>query len=206
MSYLEYVTLDSTSEDPMPELARTNRFSMEDLARNREGKISESQRTKLFSRALRPLRYPLGALIGWLIAVVIIKTLIPGFILGIISMMGGKSVTAAAVVITAGCVLATLVAAMQSSRLIALLIADLSAGKADFLDGRLSVSKEEDNGLGLDKFHSQKVMRCAYVIKGEYFAVDEEAAAAAPQGNQYRLYFTPKSKLLLSLEPVPNKS
>jgi len=40
-----------------------------------------------------------------------------------------------------------------------------------------------------------------YVAKNEYFAVDQEAHAALPHGRLFRLYHTPKSKLLLSIEP-----
>ncbi|HEX5102779.1 MAG TPA: hypothetical protein VFV87_03160, partial [Pirellulaceae bacterium] len=156
MSYLEYVTVDHESDDPMPELARTNGFSESDLALNRAGKISDPQRSKLFGRALRPVKYPLTALISWLLACIIVKTVVPGIVLMIIAMVGGKAATAIFGAITLGCVAATAVAAMQSSRLTALLIQDLKEGKASHMDGRLNISHEEDDGLGLDKFHDRK--------------------------------------------------
>jgi len=40
-------------------------------------------------------------------------------------------------------------------------------------------------------------------VKNEYFEVDQEAHAALPAGMVFRLYYAPKSKLLLSIEPKP---
>ncbi|MEP7364523.1 MAG: hypothetical protein ABI972_14805 [Acidobacteriota bacterium] len=206
MSYIEYVTVDHESEDPMPELARTNGFSDSDLAQNRAGKISERQRGKLFSRALKPVKYPLTALITWLVSCLIVKIVVPGIILAIIAMVGGKAATAIFGAITLGCVAAAFVAALQSSRLTALLIQDLKEGTASHMDGRLNISHEENDGLGLDKFHDRKHRRSHYVMNNEYFEVDEEAFETLrnqkPLG-RFRVYFAPRSKLLLSLEPVP---
>ena len=206
MSYIEYVTVDHASEDPMPELARSNGFTEEDLAQNRAGKISDKQMGKLFGRALRPVKYPLTALIAWLLACVIVRTVVPGIILAIIAMVGGKAMTAIFGAITLGCVAAAFIAMLQSGRLTALLIQDLKAGTASFMDGRLNISREEDDGLGLDQFHDRKHRRNHYVMNNEYFEVDEEAVALLhnqkPLG-RFRLYFAPRSKLLLSLEPSP---
>jgi len=38
-------------------------------------------------------------------------------------------------------------------------------------------------------------------VKSEYFDVDQEAHAALTDDMQVRLYYTPKSRLLLSIEP-----
>ena len=208
MSYIEYVTVDHGADDPMPELARTNGFTDADLARNRAGQISESQRGKLFGRALRPVKYALTALFGWRLACIIVKTVVPGIIFAIIAMVGGKAMTAIFGAITLGCVAAVAIAALQSGRLIALLVQDLKEGKASFMDGRLNMSHEDNDGLGLDKFHDRKHRRSHYVMNNEYFEVEEEAFAVLrnqkPMG-RFRLYFAPRSKLLLSLEPVPAK-
>jgi hypothetical protein len=206
MSYIEYVTVDHDSEDPMPELARTNGFTDSDLAQNRAGKISENQRGKLFGRALRPVKYPLTALVTWLVSCLIVKILVPGFVLMIIAMVGGKATTAIFGAITLGCVAAAGVAGLQSSRLTALLMQDLKEGKSSYMDGRLNISHEDSDGLGLDKFHDRKHRRSHYVMNNEYFEVEEEAFETLrnqkPMG-RFRLYFAPRSRLLLSLEPVP---
>lgn len=208
MSYIEYVTADYGADDPMPELARTNGFTDADLAQNRAGKISESQRGKLFGRALRPVKYPLTALISWLVACFIVQTVVPGVVLMIVAMLGGKLMTAIFGAITLGCVVAAAIAMMQSGRLTTLLMQDLKEGKASYMDGRLNLSHEDTDGLGLDKFHDRKHRRSHYVMNNEYFEVEEEAFEALlnqkPMG-RFRLYFAPRSKLLLSLEPVPAK-
>ena len=208
MSYIEYVTADQGAEDPMPDLARTNGFTDDDLAQNRAGKISDKQMGRLFSRAFQPLRYPLTALVGWLFACWVVKTVVPGIILMIVAILGGKLMTAVFGVITLGCVAAAFIGLLQSGRLTVLLIQDLSAGTASFMEGRLSVSREEDDGLGLDKFHDRKRRRSHFVMNNEYFEVDEEAAASARNlslTGRFRLYFAPRSKLMLSLEPAPAK-
>jgi hypothetical protein len=50
MSYLEYVTADHHFEDPLPDLARANHFTMADLEQNRAGKISDAQWMRLLLR------------------------------------------------------------------------------------------------------------------------------------------------------------
>ena len=75
MSYIEYVTADHRVENPLPELARTNRFTMADLEQNRNGKISDTQWTRLLLRALQPVRYTGGALLGWLLACWLIQAI-----------------------------------------------------------------------------------------------------------------------------------
>jgi hypothetical protein len=92
MSYIEYVSADYEASDPLPELARTNGFTMEDLEANRKGRISEAQKSKLFARALQPIQYPGMALLGCLLCCFIVKTLVPGFVLLIISMLGFKRI------------------------------------------------------------------------------------------------------------------
>jgi len=206
MSYIEYVTTDHEAEDPMPDLRRTNGFSEQDLVQNRSGRISDQQMGRLFARAFKPVGYPLTALAAWLFACFVVKMLVPDIILAIVALVGGKMTTAIFGVVTLGCVAAALVGFLKSSRLTVLLIQDLSQGKSAFMDGRLHVSKGEDEGLGLDKFHGRNRRTSHYVMNNEYFEVDEEAAVAAERYSltgRYRIYFTPKSKLLLSLEPAP---
>lgn len=206
MSYIEYVSVDHDAEDPMPDLRRANGFTEADLGKNRQGKISDKQMGRLFSRALQPVRYPLGALAAWLLSCFIVKMVVPDIILVIAAMVGGKLTTAIFGVITLGCVAAAAIGLLKSGRLTVLLMQDLSKGDSTHMDGRLRVSKAEEEGLGLDKFHGRNQRMNAYVVNDEYFEVDEEAAAVADRYSltgRYRVYFAPKSKLLLSLEPVP---
>jgi hypothetical protein len=203
MSYIEYVVSDYGSEDPLPELARANRFTMDDLAQNRKGRISDKQMGHLFFMALYPIRYPAMALLGWLTCCFIVKTLVPDFVLMIAALFGMKSIGVLFGAITLACLGSLFVALLRGSRNLFLLVRDLSAGKAEFLDGRVTVSREESGGLGMDQFRNEKRMQTWYVVLNHYFEVPEAAAEALPHNMRLRLYFTPRSKLLLSIEPVP---
>jgi len=203
MSYIEYVVSDYGSEDPLPELARANHFTMDDLEQNRKGRISDKQMGRLFFMALYPIRYPAMALLGWLTFCFIVRTLVPSFVLMIAALFGMKSIGVVFGVITLACVGSLFVALLRGSRNVFLLVQDLSAGAASHLDGRVTVSREESNGLGMDRFRDEKRMQCWYVVQNQYFEVEEAAAEALPHNSKLRLYFTPKSKLLLSIEPVP---
>ena len=158
---------------------------------------------RLFGRALRPVRYTGKAMIGWLLFLFVIRIAVPRFILRMamwFGMPGASTLVALGItLITAG---ALLLSILQSVRLIALLMIDLSAGKVAFRDGRMVLSREEQKGLGLARLWGEAHMKCAYVIGGEYFEVDEGACAAPPTG-RWRVYHTPRSRLMLSLEPVP---
>jgi len=202
MSYLEFVSIDHDSENALNELARTNHFTMADLESNRQGKISDQQWSRLLSRALDPIRYPGGALAGWLVFCFVVSTFVPRFVLMIVGMIGAKSIYAIFLVVTLTCAGSLLVSALKSGRSLILLMADLKAGKAACLEGRVSPSREDEGGLGLARLYGEKHTNRWYVIQHKYFAVDEEACAALPPGGRYRLYYTPKSKLLLSIEPA----
>jgi hypothetical protein len=202
MSYLEYVTVGGDeSPDSLQELQRVNHFNVADLNMNRMGKISPGQKGVLFRRALTPMQYPFMALVGWVFAYFVFTYGVPGFLRVIIALIGGKAVTGTFVVFTAFILGAFGIAVFKTSRLMVLLMKDLSDGTAARLDGRVSVSQEEFRGLGLDRLHKRGQRVYHYVIKNESFLVDEAAAEVLAQGGRYCVYHTPNSKLLLSIEP-----
>jgi hypothetical protein len=61
-------------------------------------------------------------------------------------------------------------------------------------------SREDEQGLGAETFYGEKHTKCWYVVKNEYFEVNQNAHDALPSGIHFRLYPPPKSKLLLSIE------
>ncbi len=201
MAYIEYITADENYEDPLPDLARANHFTMADLELNRSGKISDTQWMRLLLRAVQPVRYTGGALLGWLICCFVVKTLVPAIVLWIMAMLGVKGVGILFGVVTLACVGAFFLSVFKSARTTALLIADLNVGKAGCIEGRVSPSREEEKGLGMARIYGEKHTQHWYVVKDEYFEVDQQAHSVLPEGRQYRLYYTPKSKLLLSIEP-----
>jgi hypothetical protein len=199
MSYIEYVTADNL-ENRLPDLARANGFTMADLEQNRNGKISDAQWMRLLARALQPIRYTGGALLGWLLVCYIIKTFVPHIVLTTVAMLG-RNVFFVFGGVTLACVGAFLLSVLKSAGTMALLLVDLKAGKAACVEGRVSPSREDEQGLGMETFYGEKHTKCWYVVKDEYFEVDQEAHDALRSGLNFRLYHTPKSKLLLSIEP-----
>ena len=129
------------------------------------------------------------------------KLLIPGFVLWIMAKMGyGIALVGG---ITLAAVGAFLISVIKSAHTIALLVVDLSAGKAIYSEGRVSASREDEQGLGLARFWGEKSTNYWYVVNNQYFEVEMEGHAALPDRMQARLYNTPKSKMLLSIEPKP---
>jgi hypothetical protein len=197
MSYIGYA--DHDFEDPLPKLARANQFTMADLEQNRKGKISEAQWMHLLLRALQPVGYTGGALVGWVFVCLIVRAVVPPFVLRLLAMRGiGVALVGG---ITLACVGAFLMAVIKCAGKMTLLIADLSAGKAACIEGRVSPSREDEGGLGLARLYGETNTNYWYVVKDEYFGVTQAAHGALPDREQFRLYYAPKSKLLLSLEP-----
>ncbi|MDX2151997.1 MAG: hypothetical protein SFV54_14760 [Bryobacteraceae bacterium] len=203
MSYIEYVTGGREADEVLTDLAEANNFTLADLEENRAGRISGPQRQRLYARALAPLRYTGGALLGWLIACGIVKVLVPDIVLTVLALLGAKTFLVVFWGITLPCVLAFLASAVKSVRLVTLLQGDLRDGKAAHIEGRITTSREDVDGLGLEKFHQQKNTQRAYVFQDWRFDVDEDAMKALRPGLRYRLYYAPQSTLLLSIEPAP---
>jgi hypothetical protein len=199
MSYTGFVSADREFEDPLAELARANHFTMADLEKNRNGKISDAQRMRLWLRPLKPVRYTGAALLGWLFVCVVVRSLVPSFVLWFLAMKGiGIALVGG---VTLACVGAFLVSVLKATSTMTLLIADLNAGKAACTEGRVSPSREDEGGLGLARLYGETNTNYWYVVNNEYFEVEQEAHAALPHRVLFRLYYTPQSRLLLSLEP-----
>ena len=203
MSRLDYVIADNPFDGLLPELARVNRFTMADLEQNRNGKISDAQWPRLLFRILQPVRYTGGALVGWLFFGFLVRTFVPSIVLWLAGVKGLGTVFVLGV--TLSCSGAFLFAILKSSSAMALLIADLSAGRAACIEGRISPSREDEQGLGVARLYGETNTNCWYVVKDERFEVEAEALAALPDRTHFRLYHTPKSKLLLSIEPVDTR-
>ena len=204
MSYIEYVTAgdDSSFDDPLEDLAEANGFTMEDLEENRAGRISAAQRTGLVFQAIEPVRYSGGALLGILFLGLVIRTLVPGFLITIGAMIGAKYVMVLYGSTMVLCFAAFVSDVVKSSNVILHLLRDLQEGAASVKEGRVYRSNEVKEGLGMDRIFGQKQTQRWYVIDEEYFPVSEEAAEALPERGRFRLYHTPRSRQLLSIEPV----
>jgi hypothetical protein len=185
--------------DPLPDLARANGFTRNDLEENRRGKISDRQWIRLVLRSLKPASYTGGTLAAWLCCCYAVQTMVPSIVLWITGMKGyGLALVGG---ITLASVVAFLVSIIKSGRTVGLVIADLSVGKAAFSEGRVLTSRGDGQGLSLARLCGEQ--NYWYVLNNQYFEVDMEAHAALPDRMLFRLYHTPRSKMLLSIEPKP---
>lgn len=199
---VEYVTSDFRPENLAVDFAEANQFTEDDLLTNRLNKISNSQMLRLGVQAMKPFFSAVLTLVGWLIFVQVVRTFLPRFVL---SLLFGKA--AGGLVMLLGCLWAVIVGFLQSSRLTVLLFADVLKGNTASVEGRVACSMTEEETQGLDKFHGDKKWSYRYVIKDLELEVGESAYELLHtkydrMRPNVRIYYTPRSQMLLSLEPV----
>lgn len=203
MAYSNYLGEVPDPQELREILAKANRFTLEELAVNRSGRIADTQMVSLTGQAMRPLWTALMTLCGWLLFLLVIYVFVPGIILRIASMIMGKSITAVFLLITLGCIGSLIFGFFRSGSRTVRLIADLSQGKAEMREGRVWAARRGEDSHGMDKLHKERNESYHYVLNNEYFEVRDLVAweALAPR-ELYRIYYAPSSKLLLSIEPV----
>ena len=113
----------------------------------------------------------------------------------------GKSLGVLFLLITLGCVVSLIVGLWNSGRMTIGLIGDLSKGQAAVMSGRVVGSRAQNDTQGMGRLHGEKDDVFHYVINNEYFEVDQPAYETLVSREIYRLYYAPRSKLLLSIEP-----
>jgi hypothetical protein len=175
---------------------------MAELEQNRNGKIAAGQMLKLAARALKPFYASAAVLSGWLIFLFIIRTLVPDLALKLAGMWLGKSLGVLFLVITVGCVISLIAGMWNTGRMTVGLLVDVSKGQAAVVEGRVAVSRAQADIQGMARLYGEKAEVHHYVINDEYFEVSMQAYEALAPRQLYRLYYTPRSKLLLSIEPA----
>lgn len=199
---VEYVNSEFSPQNLINDFAVANDFSEEDLQTNRLNKISNSQMLRLGVQAMKPFFSALITLVGWLIFVEVLRMFLPRFIQ---MLLFGKA--AGGLVMLLGCLWAVIVGFLQSSKLTMLLFMDVLKGQTAFVEGRVASSKTEEAAQGLDKFHGEKKWSYRYVIKDLELEVSESAYELLhtkydTMRPKVKIYYTPKSQMLLSLEPA----
>ena len=205
MPYMDYETRDPVGAS-LEDIARLTGFTREDLAENRQGKISPRQLVRLFGRALHPIRYTGSAFLGWVLLCLLVEY-VPGlsFVASLLWLFGIAS-TRFLLIPTAICGVLLLFSILSSASRVVRLLVDLSDGQTAYKEGRISATYEERKDRSLAQYWGSRNhnRQCWYVVGGEYFEVDDRAYSLDPSG-RYRLYHTPRSKLLLSMEPVESR-
>ena len=158
---------------------------------------------KLSLQALTPLFSSAATLAGWFIFLYLFRMFVPGIAQKFLLQVGGLGIWP----ITIGAIGAFLMGVLTTSRLTFLLLRDLAAGHAAKFEGRVAGSWEELPCQGMSRLYGATEPHYSYVIKDTYFSVAEAGhKLLATKYDTYRptvkLYYAPKSKLLLAVEPI----
>lgn len=157
---------------------------------------------KLWGKALQPLYFSAMTMGGWLLFLFVINAISPEIVIWIASLIFGKSISAFFMLISLGCAISLLLALMKTTGKTVGLVQDLRAGVVEKIEGRVFVSRDHTKAEGMGRFYGDKVGIHNYVINEQYSPVTDMALEALVSGQRYRVYCTPRSKLLLSIEPA----
>ncbi len=207
--YVEYgYQAENQDEVALNDLMRTNSFSEADLKENRAGRISSPQLMRLCLKAVVPFLAMGVPLLGLVVMIVMFAQIAP-FLTAKLSFLlkFGQYVTAFLGAIVFGLIALLINFILHSERLL-LLVLDMAAGKAGSEAGRLNTSKAEEIEDGINTVLRNKTTTLNYVVKGQNYQVSEAAydAMVDSSGSIFRVYFTPKSRYLLSIEPARPES
>ncbi|MEZ5399372.1 MAG: hypothetical protein R2729_06855 [Bryobacteraceae bacterium] len=189
------------------DMARANGFAARDLEANRVGKMTRSQLRRVFIRALRPMRIAGAALLGWMLMIFIIHALVPGIAQAFLL----KKVGVGAIGPMIGVFGAFIMAVLKVSRRTFLLMIDAVDGKVALVMGRVAPSFEERQAQGLARLRGDNDPIYHYCIRDDEFEVNQEAwRLLVSKYDTYRplvrIYYTPRSHMLLTVEPVEGTS
>ncbi len=157
-------------------LAQANRFTLQDLERNRNGELTEAQRRRGFGTII------VGFLFG----------AFPFGLVGLIWFRGGTMSLDTWLMP----LLFLLIFAAMGGWMVFTGLADYTAHAPLVVEGLGGKRKRTASGR-----RSRRTIYY-YEIDGQSFQVSAEAYAALIEGQSYRVYLLPKSKKLLTIEPL----
>ena len=166
-------------------LARTNKFRVEDLAENRQGRLTSAQKSRLWRRILQPIViFALVLLVFAALFVALAASDENGYYLRAVLRASGWRIVLSLLVLLA----LALTFLWRSSKL----FFDLHDGSVASAEGHVA------------KVFSMYYRASAmfYVIDGMRFKVSHQAYNALVEHTTYRIFYTPRSKFLVSIEPT----
>jgi hypothetical protein len=204
LSYLEYgYQSENQDEVILKDLMRTNGFNEADLKENRCGRMSSVQMMRLSAKAILPI-IGLGVpLVGLVVMAFLAYEFYPMIMAKVRLMITmGKYIVVFFGALVFGAIALVINFILHSERLV-MFLGDLASGKVASEVGRLHTSKGEEIQDGIDTILRRTTVTYNYVIKGQFYQVNERAFEALrdSSGTVFRVYFTPKSHFLLSIEP-----
>ena len=191
-------------EEFSDDLARVNQYRPTDIAANRNGFMSTPQFFRLFWQASKPLREATWSLCVW----IALLTLLGGlFRQRLMRMAFFHNYAIEAVTTSVGVVVAFLVGAFHTTEKCWRLLQDLLTGEVTSVEGRLDPSWHEEIGEGLKRVKRETVTTYHYSVRQELFEVQPQAYEVLRSKYEdfrpmVRIYFTPRSRQLLSIEPL----
>ena len=206
-----------TAADLQRDLSAANHFTDAELSINREGRIAGTQVSRLLARALQPLTSASSVLLGSLLLLAVtyhflrlshalgptrLLASMPGSFLALQAVKVSGFAFFVALLITVGALIALMGRFFKSVGMLFGLALDLAAGRAHCIEGRTSTSWASEGGQGMKALLHKD--RYWYIVRDQYLAVSAEGYQALRpySGSDCKVYMTPRSKLLLSLEPI----
>ncbi|HEY3740326.1 MAG TPA: hypothetical protein VGL53_10800 [Bryobacteraceae bacterium] len=208
--YVDYDHHDTHDEQESirTSLRKAIGFTDSDLVMNKSGKLSTRQMIRLMFQVLGPFAGLLASAAG-LVALGILLFMAGPVILSRFRLMLrlGKYLTAGIGTLFFGLV-AFIIRLILTSGRVAQFMLDLMQGNVTSTVGRMSATKSEEIEDGLSTLTRQKTETFNCVVKGEYFAISEEAFEILQEcsGGIYRAYMTPRSRFLVALEPATGET
>lgn len=200
MPYLDYASDLPAGQDVQAVLAQANGFTKDDLAQNREGRLTNRQMLRMLGRALKP---PRGALIVmglWALLVFAVRTYSPAVALRLAEALGADRIGVPGAIGLTGLITGALAAIPLVSRKSLLMLMDIARGRTAEATGRIYPSFEEEESGALSRLRQDSGRSYYYVIQRERFEVSAEGHASTPTGVLCRVFFAPSSRVLLSVE------
>jgi hypothetical protein len=176
-------------------LSEAFRFNFPDLAKNREGELAKHQFHRLLWEALSPLLRTLAGCAGLFAAYLLLAKFIG---------QGGW-----VKVLEISLLLALSGGVVRTCYTVAMFLGDLIRGKVWMVEGRLEPSWLVDGKKAVNQYEtgSRTITKYRFAVADEHFEVPESAFRILADNFEaglptVRVYFTPSSKRILSIEAV----
>lgn len=191
-------------EEFSADLARVNQFRPTDIAANRNGFMSTLQFFRLLWQASKPLRQATWSLCVWVALLTIVSSL---FRQRLMRLVFFHNYAIEAVTTSISVAFAFLAGIFHTTDRSWKLIKDLFAGEVTSVEGRLDPTWQEEIGEGWKRIKREMVKTHHYSVRQESFEVQPQAYELLRSKYDdfrpvVRIYFTPRSRQVLSIEPL----
>jgi hypothetical protein len=195
---------EPTLDDFTRDLARACQYRLADVEANSHGFMSSPQFLRLFWQATKPLRHAVVTLAAWSTLLIVTGSIFHTFLL---QMLIFQSYAFEAVAVSISLLVAVIVAFLNTTSRTWALLKDLVSGEVTSVEGRLDASWQEEVGEGIKRIRQQTVETFLFSVRQESFEVQPQAYQVLKHRYEnfrpnVRVYFTPRSRQLLSIETL----